>query len=150
MSEKFIIGKSDKADFIDWELNTIPIKTDTGAYRCSIDCCFTKVVKIENKKVLRYTLLNEDHPAYNGKIFETSEFKTSKVKSSNGSKEERYIVKTTIVLFGTAFIAEFSLSSRTDMKYPVLIGRKLLNNNFIVDTSKTNLSYSLSKKKKKK
>ena len=29
------------------------------------------------------------------------------------------------------------------MKTPVLIGRKLLNNNFIIDTKKVNLSHNL-------
>lgn len=150
MPNKLLIGKSDKADFIDWNLNEIPIKIDTGAYRSSIDCCYTKVVKLNKVKTLKYTLLNEDHPSYTGEIHETSEFKTSKVKSSNGSKEERYIVKSTIQLFGENFIAEFSLSTRTDMRFPVLIGRKLLNNKFIVDTSKINLSHKLNKKKKTK
>lgn len=148
MPDKILIGKTDKADFIDWDLKEIPIKIDTGAYRCSIDSCYAKVFKINKVRTLKYTLLNEDHPAYNGKVYQTSEFKTSKVKSSNGSKEERYIVKSNIQLFGINFLAEFSLSTRTDMKFPILIGRKLLNNKFIVDTSKVNLSHKLKKKKK--
>jgi hypothetical protein len=32
------------------------------------------------------------------------------------------------------------------MKFPVLLGRKFLNNKFIIDTTKTNLSYSLKTK----
>lgn len=33
-----------------------------------------------------------------------------------------------------------SLTSRADMKYPMLIGRKFLKNRFLVDVSKKNLS----------
>lgn len=150
MPDKTIIGKSDKADFFDWDLKEIPIKIDTGAYRSSIDSCYAKVFKINKEKVLKYTLLNEDHPAYTGEIFETKEFKISKVKSSNGIKEERYIVKSKITLFKNDYLVEFSLSTRTDMKFPVLIGRKLLNNRFIVDTSKVNLSHKFNKKKNTK
>ena len=145
MSNKIIIGKSDKADFLDWNLKHVPIKIDTGAYRCSIDCCFVEIIKVNKVKVLRYTLLNEDSPLYNGEVFETKEFKTSKVKSSNGSIESRYIVKSKIRLFNEEFETEFSLSTRIDMKFPILIGRKFLNNRFIVDTSKTNLSFKSKK-----
>jgi hypothetical protein len=34
------------------------------------------------------------------------------------------------------------------MKYPILIGRKMLSGRFIVDTSKVNLSYRLKRKNK--
>jgi hypothetical protein len=51
------------------------------------------------------------------------------------------VIETLIVLFGEAFLTEFTLSERGEMKYPVLVGRKLLNRNFIVDTAKTNISF---------
>ena len=45
--------------------------------------------------------------------------------------------------------AEFSLSDRSDMKYPVLIGRKLLKGRFIVDVSRKNVSLKFNNKQKK-
>lgn len=146
MIKKKIIGKTDKIDFPDWGLKKIPVKIDTGAYRSSIDCSFIKVI-IKNKvKTLQYILLNEDTKQYNKQVFETKEFKTSKVKSSNGQVEKRYVVKGVIKIFNQLYTTEFTLSTRNDMKFPVLIGRKLLNNNFIVDTSKSNLSYKFLKR----
>jgi hypothetical protein len=58
-------------------------------------------------------------------------------------------VETTIVIFDEEFPIELSLSERSDMKYPVLIGRKLLNRRFVVDTSKKYLSHKLNQKKSK-
>jgi hypothetical protein len=65
------------------------------------------------------------------------------VKSSTGHSQIRYFIKGKIVLFETVFETYFSLSKRSGMKTPVLIGRKLLNNNFIIDTKKVNLSHNL-------
>lgn len=148
MLGKHIIGKSDKVDFEDWGLTKIPVKIDTGAYRSSIDCSYVKLIKRDKEKILQYILLNEDNEAYTGELHETKEFITSRVKSSNGDSQTRYIVKSRIRFFDDTFLTEFSLSSRTDMKFPVLIGRKLLNHNFIVDTSRVNLSAKHKKLKK--
>lgn len=148
--DKRVIGKSDKADLPEWGLKNIPVKIDSGAYRSSIDCSYAKVFKSQKGKVLKYTLLRKDHPLFIDQIIETTDFKTSRVKSSNGENQKRYIVKTKIVLFGKTYATEFSLSTRPDMKFPILLGRKLLNKNFIIDTSKANLSYRFKKNKKKK
>lgn len=146
---KRLIGKTDKADLPDWALKKIPVKIDSGAFRSSIDCSFTKVVKRNGIRILQFILLNEGHPLFTGKVFETEHFITSKIKSSNGENQKRYIVTSKITLFATTIETDFSLSSRTDMKFPILLGRKLLNKNFIIDTSKSNLSHKLKKRQKK-
>lgn len=148
--EKRIIGKSDKADFPTWGLKNIPVKIDSGAYRSSIDCSFAKVYKTTEGRKLKFILLRKEHPLHVEKIFETYEFKTSRVKSSNGENQTRYIVKTLITLFGKSYETEFSLSTRPDMRFPILLGRKLLNKKFVIDTSKVNLSYRSKTTKKKK
>jgi hypothetical protein len=148
--EKRIIGKSDKADLPSWGLKNIPVKIDSGAYRSSIDCSFAKVYKTAEGRKLKFTLLRKDHPLYIDQVFETLEFKTSRVKSSNGENQKRYIVKTIITLFGKSYATEFSLSTRPDMRFPILLGRKLLNKKFVIDTSKTNLSFRSKTTKKKK
>jgi hypothetical protein len=54
----------------------------------------------------------------------------------------RYVIKTKVTLFGKTFKTEFSLADRQQMRYPVLLGRKLLRNRFIVDVSLENVSFS--------
>jgi len=55
--------------------------------------------------------------------------------------QQRYVIKTDIQVFEKVIHAEFSLSDRSDMRYPVLIGRALLNRHFIVDVSRKNVAY---------
>lgn len=141
MNEKIIIGKSDKADFPELDLRNIDVKIDTGAFTSSIHCSSIEVLKINNKKVLKFCLLDPSHKKYNGKQLFVSDFKLKKIKSSNGEVQERYVIKTTLVLFSTTFFVELSLSERGEMKFPVLLGRKLLTGNFIVDTACRNLSF---------
>jgi hypothetical protein len=73
-------------------------------------------------------------------------FTEKKVKSSFGDYEFRYQVKLRMTIFGKNYLTRFNLSNRKNMKYPVLLGRKFLNNRFIVDVSKQDLSHNLKNK----
>jgi hypothetical protein len=68
-------------------------------------------------------------------------YKTKNVKSSSGESQERTFIKTSIVLFRRRIPIELSLTDRSDMRYPVLLGRKLLKRRFVVDVARQLLSY---------
>lgn len=141
MKKKITIGKKDKADFPELELFDLDIKIDTGAYTSSIHCHKIKEIEEDGIKFIEFQLLDPSHKDYNHKKFTEKNFIEKKIKSSNGKGEKRYIIKTKIFIFNRTYMIELSLSERSKMRFPVLIGRKLLNNKFIVDTSLSNLSY---------
>ena len=64
------------------------------------------------------------------------------VKSSNGEIQYRYVVQSNIRLFQKVYKISLTLSSREDMRFPVLIGRKFLTKKFIVDTELTDVSHA--------
>ncbi|WP_047549854.1 ATP-dependent zinc protease [Psychroserpens sp. Hel_I_66] len=134
---KKIIGRVDKVDFPTLELFDIDIKIDTGAFTSSMHC--HKV--IEENDLLKCLFFDKEHPNYNKKIIVFKNYSTTKVKSSNGMVQNRYMVKTSILVFGKKYKIDLTLSTRDEMKYPILIGRKFLSKKFIVDISLKNLSY---------
>ena len=135
---KKVIGRIDKADFPTLDLFDIDIKIDTGAYTSSIHC--HKVIVVDD--VLVCIFYDEGHTYYNGKEIKFREYSTARVKSSNGLVQNRYKVKTSIVLFDKKYSISLTLSTRDDMKYPILIGRKFLSKKFIVDVNQKNLSFN--------
>jgi hypothetical protein len=134
---KKTIGRIDKADFSTLDLFDIDIKIDTGAYTSSMHC--HKVV--EEDHLLKCLFFDKEHPNYNKKIIVFKNYSTAKVKSSNGMVQNRYMVKTSIILFDKKYKINLTLSTRDEMKYRILIGRKFLSKKFIVDVSLKNLSY---------
>ncbi len=136
---KKVIGRIDKADFPLLGLFDIDIKIDTGAYTSSIHC---HKVKVE-EDVLKCKFYDKGHPLYNGKEIVFKNYALTKVKSSNGMVQERYKVKTIMLLFNKKYKINLTLSTRSDMKYPILIGRRFLNNKFIVDVHLKNLSFDI-------
>lgn len=137
------IGRVDKADFPELSLTDIKIKIDTGAYTSSIHSHDIKEVSENGEKFIIFQILDPSNPKYKDHDYKTKRFRKKEIKNSFGISEERYIVKTTIIIFGEEFPIELSLSERSNMKFPILIGRRLLNKRFMVDTSKKNISFKL-------
>ena len=147
--EKKWIGRKDKADLPDFGLENVSVKIDSGAYSCSIHCESIREVDQDGKKVLEVVFVDTEHPdAANRCYFE--KFRTKKVRSSNGHLQERYLIVGKIVLFGETYQADFSLTQRNGLRNPILLGRKLLNKNFIIDTTLVNVSYKQKQKQKQR
>ncbi|MFT4970097.1 MAG: hypothetical protein ACI9O4_001849 [Chitinophagales bacterium] len=144
------IGRADKADFPEINLQNIKVKLDTGAYTSSIHCHDVKEVELNGEKYIEFELLDPSHPEYENKIYTVKNYFEKLIKSSNGTAEQRFVIETVISIFDEVYPIELSLSERGDMKYPILLGRKFINKRFLVNTALKNVSYKLKSKANKK
>lgn len=136
---KQIIGMTDVVDFPDLELFDVKAKIDTGAYTSALHCKDVRLIKSGLRTKLSFCVIEQTGDV--AKKFYSADFKQRLIKNSFGIAEKRYVIKTRIKLFGRIIKTEFTLADRERMKNPVLLGRKLLRNRFIVDVSQQNLSY---------
>ncbi len=138
---KKVIGRRELVNFPLLQLFEIEAKIDTGAYTSALHCSNIYEADLpDGNRVIRFQLLDPSHPLYDHQQFEFKDFGLRDIKSSFGDIQERYVIRTQIQLFDEIIESDFSLSDRSDMKYPVLIGRALLQHNFIVDVSKKNVA----------
>jgi hypothetical protein len=144
-----VIGRRDRIDLPELGYKNIKAKIDTGAYGCAIHCSMIKVVRLQGKEVLSFILLDPDHPAYQDKIHYFDLYTDKLVKSSSGESEHRYIISTDVVIFRKRIRTDFSLTDRSDMKYPILLGRKFLRRRYLVDVRLKEVSYKLKRYKRK-
>lgn len=140
-NRKIIIGRFDKADFRELELEGVEVKTDSGAYTSSFHCHQIERFSIGNEEWVKCRFLDPLHAMYHEKEFVFRVYKVRRVKSSNGLVEERISIRTEIRLFENNYPIELTLTERADMKHPVLLGRKFLSKKFLIDTSRKNLSF---------
>ncbi len=136
MSQLQTIGRIEAISILDLELFDLDVKIDTGAYSNSLHC---DEITIENNFV-SFRLLDKVHKAYHNKKIKMPLYKEKKVKSSNGTVEKRAFIQVKVRFFNKIYKTIVSLTNRKDMKYPMLIGRKFLQNRFLVDVSKKNLT----------
>jgi hypothetical protein len=140
-----ILGRYDRVDLPQLGLNDIHAKIDTGAYTCSLHCHRAEVIDGN----LEFILLDEEHPEFTGMKFIFREFELRDIKNSFGEVENRFIIVTSIRIFGEEITTEFSLSNRGSLKFPILIGRKILRDRFLIDVKKKNLSWREKRRLKK-
>ena len=138
--QRLVIGRKDKVDFPKLGLSNVDAKVDTGAYTSSIHCRDLKVIDKGGERYIRFSLINPSQPFYN-KVIKRPIYAKGSVKNSFGQIDKRYIINTQISLFGERLDIELSLTDRSKMDYPVLLGRKVLDKRFVVDVSQSDLSF---------
>lgn len=132
-----ILGRYDRVDLPQLGLSNVHAKIDTGAYTSSLHCQRAEVVDGN----LEFILLDEEHPEFTGMRFIFPQFEVRNIKNSFGEVERRFVIVTTLKIFNEEITTEFSLSNRGSLKFPILIGRKILRDRFLIDVKKKNLSY---------
>jgi ribosomal protein S6--L-glutamate ligase len=124
------IGRVEEVNFVDFGV-TAPAKVDTGAESSSLWAS-----RIEEKDgVLQFCLFDESSHLFTGAVITVtkSNWSQTMVMNSFGQKEMRYKVKIKVTVAGRLIRASFTLSKRSGMVYPVLIGRRMLSGKFLVD-----------------
>lgn len=146
---KRVIGWKEKVDFVDFDLNDVDAKIDTGATTSVLHCSSISLVKRYRKQYVKFTPLDPKIPCFNGKEFTLPYHKEKRIRNSFGEEENRFIVLTKVKLFGKLYDMEISLRNRENLEFPVLLGRSFVRGRFLVDVAKANLSYKRKLKKTK-
>jgi hypothetical protein len=139
-----ILGRYDRVDLPELGLSNIHAKIDTGAYTCSLHCHRAEIV--DGK--LEFILLDEEHPEFTGMKFSFDKFEKRDIKNSFGEVEKRFVIRTDITIFEEVISTEFSLSNRGSLKFPILLGRKILRDRFLINVKMKNLSFREKRKKR--
>ena len=128
------IGRRESIAFPDFpSMGTVTAKIDTGAYSNTLHVEYVEEL-VDNEGVRRLRFSPTENKA---EAYETTRYVVKKVTSSNGVTQNRYLVDMSFILGGVEYMGQVTLSNRSEMQTPVLLGRKFLKHyGFIVDTSK--------------
>lgn len=133
---KLTIGRLEHINFPELGLNNIEAKIDTGAYTTALHCHDIYLIERNNKAILCFKPLHStEEGVEKAREFCTSDYITKDIKNSFGEVETRYIIKTSVQIGRKKLKASISLTDRGNMRYPVLIGRRILKGRFLVDVS---------------
>lgn len=132
--EKNIIGRVERINLPTLSLKKVPAKVDTGADSSCIWC--SKIEVVDND--LHCIFFGKASQFFTGEtfVFEGKDVDLTRVANSFGHRELRYKVKIPIELKGRTVKATFTLTDRSTKLYPILIGRSMLRNKFLVDVSR--------------
>ncbi len=129
-----LIGWREDVCLRDLSTDVLIAKIDTGARTAALHA---DNIQVRGKRVL-FDLQSARH--------ELALFGLKRVKSSNGMSELRPIIETIIEVGAYKFLTEITLTDRTDMGVPMLLGREAIKGRFVVNPAR---SFILSRRKKK-
>ena len=131
------------------KIKKIKVKVDTGARTSALHASNIQEFRKAGEQWVRFKI----HPIQrNSKKTVESEAKVLEyraVRSSNGKTENRPVIVTEVVLLGTSWPVELTLTGRDAMGFRMLLGREAMRHKFLVDPGKSYYGGRPKRKKKK-
>jgi hypothetical protein len=117
---------------------SIKAKLDTGARTTALHVESLETFEVDGQLHVRFAVRTRRR---GGRIVDCSALVSDRrpVTDSGGHRDERWFIRTDILLAGHCFSAEMNLTDRRAMLFPLLLGRSALEGRFRVDPA---LSYS--------
>jgi hypothetical protein len=127
-----VVGWRELVHLPELGLHAVPAKIDTGARTSSLHATILEEFDREGERYVRFAV---DFPQQHVRqVCEAVHIDWRGVTSSNGETQLRRIIKTPLKIGNVRFRAEISLADRSDMRFPMLIGRSSLRRRFVVDS----------------
>lgn len=145
---KLVVGSVEKVHVYPSNL-IMNARIDTGAETSSIHADEITKFERDGKRWVRFTLVDEKTNTPH--IIERKVIRSVKIIQSSLEEgyERRVVVKLKITIGDKTELSEFTLTSREHMTYPILIGRNVLQDLFIVDVSEKYIASLVVQKEKK-
>lgn len=143
--EKLIIGNLEKGELPELGISDIDIRVDTGATTSSLHVDELKPFYMDGVPWVSFDI----HPH----VYQVEDTQSCKVpvhdrrliKSSNGETEERVVIQTLLALGPLSWPILLTLTDRSAMRFPMLLGREGMGGRVLVDPSQEFLLEGLSK-----
>ena len=117
----------------------IKAKIDTGARTSCLHAFSVEPFNKDGQEWVRFGIHPHQDDNETEIYCEAELFDKRKVSDSGGHTEERYVIKTELVLAQQSWDIEITLTNRDTMLFRMLLGRTALNNKAIVNPAKSYL-----------
>jgi hypothetical protein len=132
-----VIGWREWLALPDLGIPAIKAKIDTGARSSALHSHFIERFAAEGRQKVRFgvsPLAKSREPSF---VCEAELLDYRSVKDSGGHSEKRCFIRTTVDLSGHRWPIDLSLTSRRGMLFRMLLGRKAIENVFLIDPGKS-------------
>ena len=131
-----VLGWKEYVAFVDWPLRRVKAKIDTGARTSALDVL--SYTLDDGRSGMMATLRLALDPRDPSRIQEiaTPVLQMVVVRNSTGMREQRPLVETTLRLGPVTKRVRLTITNRANMRFRMILGRKALEGDFVVDVSK--------------
>jgi hypothetical protein len=132
-SARATIGWREWAALPDLNLPAIKAKIDTGARTSALHAFLIEPYNRDGVDMLRFMI----HPIQLNQKLEVEchapVYDFREVTDSGGHREMRYVIQSKVIIGDIAWPIEMTLTNRDTMRFRMLLGRRAMENRFVVD-----------------
>jgi hypothetical protein len=138
-TDLLVIGWMEHLDLPDLGLKGVKAKIDTGARTSALHATDIETFQKDGAPWVRFrTQIEEWSPA---RWVEAPVHDERAIKNTSGVPEDRIIIRTRLQLTERSWAVSVSLADRSNMRFPMIVGRTALKeNNIAVHTRRANLT----------
>ena len=133
------VGWTEKIDFPDWGLRRVRAKIDTGARTSAIDAPGCALDETPEGLVATFRLAPYRRRPREVFTIRAPVTRLVTVKNSGGEPQRRAEIETLMRLGPVTKRIRLTLTDRGAMRFPVILGRRTLAGDFVVDVQRKNL-----------
>jgi hypothetical protein len=131
-SDKLIIGEMENVYLPKYKIS-YKARIDTGAKTSSLHAQNIVEFEREGKRWVKFEIIDNNKQVIK---IEKPIKRIVKIKEGEGERDRRYVVNMKFNISTVSYFGEINLTDRSDLEFPVLIGRNFIRGNTIVDVSK--------------
>ena len=134
MKDKFIVGSTEWCSLPQLDIAAVKARVDSGAKTSSIHAYNIEPFTRDSTQWVRFDL----HPLQKSRRAtircEAPVIDRRTIRSSNGTTEKRFVIRTPMTLNGDTWDIELTLTNRDAMGYRMLLGREAMSGRILVDS----------------
>lgn len=135
-----VIGWKEWIGFPELGIPAVKAKIDTGARTSAMHTFTLEEFEADGRRMVRFGI----HPLQRRKDInlycEAPVLEQRRVKDSGGHIEKRYVIRTTAVMGAVSWPIDITLTNRDSMLFRMLLGRKAIENRFLVNPGRSYLT----------
>jgi hypothetical protein len=137
MTSPLVIGWKEYVQFVDWNIRPIKAKIDTGARTSALYVSSYELREVPGQGLMAELrlALSHKHPE-RLTVVHVPVLQTVVVSNSGGIREQRPLIETAVRLGPVTKRVRLTVTNRAGMRFRMILGRKALEGDFIVDVSR--------------
>ena len=132
-----VMGWREWLELPDLGIKRVKAKVDTGARSSSLHAEGIELFQVRGQVGVRFIVLPLQRSRLKPVSCQAPLYDERYVKSSNGSRELRPVIRTAVFWGGQTWDVDITLTSRDLMGFRMLLGREAIRRRYLVDTGRS-------------
>ena len=131
-----VIGWKEYVEFPEWGIRSVKAKIDTGARTSALDVVSYELRQGDGQELMAELRLALDHKhPQRLTVVQAPVLRMVVVSKSSAMREQRPLIEATVRLGPVTKLVPLTITNRSGMRFRMILGRKALEGDFVIDVS---------------